>query len=63
VQCAVEREPVLRLASLWRLRCATTMETGLFETQLDHLSEFTQARQVQPASREVVYALFEAVMI
>jgi hypothetical protein len=39
------------------------METGLFETQLDHLSEFTQARQVQPASREVVYALFEAVMI
>ena len=29
---AVERELVLRLASLlWRLRRATTMETGLFE--------------------------------
>ena len=31
-QSAVERELVLRLASLlWRLRRATTMETGLFE--------------------------------
>ena len=39
-QSAVERELVLRLASLlWRLRRATTMETGLFEIQADHLSE------------------------
>jgi hypothetical protein len=31
-QSAVERELVLRLASLlWRIRRATTMETGLFE--------------------------------
>ena len=31
-QSAVERELVLRLASLlWRLRRATTMQTGLFE--------------------------------
>src|SRR6516165_9577766 len=31
-QSTVERELVLRLASLlWRLRRATTMETGLFE--------------------------------
>ena len=38
-QSAVERELVLRLASLlWRLRRATTMETGLFEIQADHLS-------------------------
>jgi hypothetical protein len=58
-QSAVERELVLRLASLlWRLRRATTMETGLFEIQADHLSGFRQARQVQPVSREVVYALF-----
>ena len=58
-QSAVERELVLRLASLlWRLRRATTMETGLFEIQADHLSGFRQARQVRPASREVVYALF-----
>ena len=58
-QSAVERELVLRLASLlWRLRRATTMETGLFEIQADHLREFRQGRQVNPASREVVYAMF-----
>src|SRR4030095_10398000 len=40
-QAAVERELVLRLASLlWRLRRATTMETGLFEIQAEHLREF-----------------------
>jgi hypothetical protein len=56
----VERELVLRLASLlWRLRRATTMETGLFEIHADHLSGFRQARRVHPASREVVHALFE----
>jgi hypothetical protein len=58
-QSAVERELVLRLASvLWRLRRATTMETGLFEIQADHLSGVGQARQVYPGSREIVYALF-----
>ena len=37
-QSAVERELVLRLASLlWRLRRATAMETGLFEIQAGHL--------------------------
>src|SRR5262249_21471404 len=37
---AVERELVLRLASiLWRLRRATTMETGLFEIQAQHLRD------------------------
>jgi hypothetical protein len=58
-QSAVERELVLRLASLlWRLRRATTTETGLFEIQANHLREFREARQVLPASREVIYALF-----
>ncbi len=58
-QSAVERELVLRLASLlWRLRRATTMETGLFDIQADHLSGFRQAGQVHPASREIVYAMF-----
>jgi hypothetical protein len=58
-QSAVERELVLRLASLlWRLRRATSMETGLFEIQADHLNGFRQARQHLPTSREVVYALF-----
>ena len=58
-QSAVERELVLRLASLlWRLRRATTMETGLFEIQADYLREFRQARRVDLPSREVAYALF-----
>jgi hypothetical protein len=58
-QSAVERELVLRLASLlWRLRRATTMETGLFEIQANHLTETRQRGQLQPGSREVVYALF-----
>src|SRR5205814_6902157 len=40
-QSAVERELVLRLASLlWRIRRATTMETGLFEIQARHLLDF-----------------------
>ena len=48
-QSAVERELVLRLASLlWRLRRATTMETGLFEIQADHLREFRQATKCRP---------------
>ena len=43
---------MLRLASLlWRLRRATTMETGLFVIQAKHLREARQARQVLPASR------------
>jgi hypothetical protein len=60
-QSAVERELVLRLASLlWRLRRATTIETGLFEIQADHLSDFRKTHQISPASREIVYALFNA---
>jgi hypothetical protein len=52
---AVERELVLRLASLlWRLRRATTIETNLFEIQADQLSELPKG----PASREIVYGLF-----
>jgi hypothetical protein len=58
-QSAVERELVLRLAGLlWRLRRATTMETGLFEIQADLLSGVMHAGQVHRPSREVVYALF-----
>jgi hypothetical protein len=58
-QSAVERELVLRLASLlWRLRRATTIETGLFDIQADHLSGLRQPRHVRPGSREVIYALF-----
>jgi len=58
-QSAVERELVLRLASLlWRLRRATTIETGLFEVEAERLIGAGQADQMSPTSREVVYALF-----
>ena len=60
-QSAVERELVLRLASLlWRLRRATTMETGLFEMQAENMLAFRQARQVQPDARKIVYASVRA---
>lgn len=58
-QSAVERELALRLASLlWRLRRATTMETGLFEIQAENVHEFRQTRQVHPDSRDIVNAMF-----
>ena len=57
-QSAVERELVLRLASLlWRLRRATTMETGLFGIQAVHLRGHRQARQLHPVSQDIVHAL------
>ena len=50
---------MLRLAGLLRrLRCHTTMETGLYEIQADHMSGVMPAGQVYRASREVVYAPF-----
>src|SRR5499433_3502979 len=59
-QSAVERELVLRLASLlWRLRRATAMEAGLFEIQAGHLVEYRQAHQRLPNSRDVIHASFE----
>jgi hypothetical protein len=58
-QSAVERELVLRLASvLWRLRRATTMETGLFEIQAEHLRDHRQSRHVLLDSRDVIHAAF-----
>ena len=56
-QSAVERELVLRLASLlWRLRRATTMETGLFEIPADYLREFMQRPQTELKSQEIICA-------
>ena len=58
-QSAVQRELVLRLASLlWRLRRATTMETGLFEIQADHLRDFRQCRQSRPKPQDIIFARF-----
>jgi hypothetical protein len=59
-QSAVERELVLRLASvLWRLRRATTIETGLFEIQAKHLHEYRQSHQLISDSRDVIHAVFQ----
>ena len=56
-QSAVERELVLRLASvLWRLRRATTMETGLFEIQAGYLGH----QRSLPDPADVVRALFRS---
>jgi hypothetical protein len=45
-QTAVERELVLRLANLlWRLRRATSIETGLFEARARHLLQFRKPAQ------------------
>jgi hypothetical protein len=58
-QTAVERELVLRLASLlWRLRRATTMETGLLDIQAEHIREFRAVRQVHPDSDKIIYPSF-----
>ena len=47
-QSAVERELVLRLASLlWRLRRATGIETGLFKIQARHLLQLRKRGQVR----------------
>jgi hypothetical protein len=59
-QSAVERELVLRLASLlWRLRRATTMETGLFEIRADHLRAFRQSRLNRATSHEIFRAILQ----
>jgi hypothetical protein len=55
---AVERELLLRLASLfWRLRRATAIETGLFKTQAEHLHQFRNRRRApqgdQPSGASV----------
>jgi hypothetical protein len=60
-QSAVERELVLRLASiLWRLRRATTMETGLFEIQAEHLRDNRQNHQLLPETHDVIHAGFRS---
>jgi hypothetical protein len=52
-QTAVERELVLRLASLlWRLRRATAIETGLFQIQGEILREIKQSRGTQTRPRD-----------
>jgi hypothetical protein len=49
---AVERELVLRLASLlWRLRRATAIESGLFSIQAEHLLQFRHRRRTEKSQK------------
>jgi hypothetical protein len=61
-QSAVERELVLRLASLlWRLRRATAIESGLFKIQAQHLLQFRQARQAHQKRKGIIDSMYQAV--
>jgi hypothetical protein len=54
-QSAVERELVLRLASvLWRLRRATAIETGLFRLQASQLLQFRQRRHAHQERQKII---------
>jgi hypothetical protein len=58
-QSAVERELVLRLASLlWRLRRATAIESGLFKIQAKHLLQFRQRRQAHAKCQEIIASVY-----
>src|ERR1700727_1303115 len=53
-QTAVERELVLRLASLlWRLRRATSIESGVFKIQAQHSLQFRQRRQAHQERQKI----------
>ena len=59
-QTAVERELVLRLASLlWRLRRATAIESGLFKIQARQLLQFRQQRQANHGSQQQLQRVCE----
>jgi hypothetical protein len=59
-QSAVERELVLRLASLlWRLRRATAIESGLFKIQAKQLLQFRQRRQAHQKRQEIIGSMYQ----
>jgi hypothetical protein len=54
-QSAVERELVLRLASLlWRLRRATAIESGLFKVQAKHLLQFRERKRAHRERQRII---------
>ena len=54
-QSVVERELVLRLASLlWRLRRATAIESGLFKIQAKHVLQFRQRRKTHHEPLKII---------
>jgi hypothetical protein len=57
---AVERELVLRLASLlWRLRRATAIESGLFKIQAKYLLQFRQRRQAHQKRQQIIDGVYQ----
>jgi hypothetical protein len=60
-ETAVERELILRLVGLlWRLRRATSIETGLFQIQAEIMRERSHSKRTQPRSQDrTVMALFQ----
>jgi hypothetical protein len=63
-QTTVERELVLRLASLlWRLRRATAIETGLFELQVRHLLEFRRGRDDHRKRQHVIDQIYRSAQL
>jgi hypothetical protein len=57
-QSAVERELVLRLASLLWLHRATTIESGLYKIQARHLLQFRQRRQAHQKHQEIIDGVY-----
>jgi hypothetical protein len=58
-QSVVERELVLRLTSLlWRLRCATAIESALFKIQAKHLLQSRERRQAQESRQMIIEATY-----
>jgi hypothetical protein len=60
-QSAVERELVLRLASLlWRLRRATTIESGLFKIQARQIPQFRRRREAHRKRQKIVEGVYQS---
>jgi hypothetical protein len=63
-QSAVERELVLRLASLlWRLRRATAIESGLFKIQAKHLLQFRQRRSSHRDRQKIINEMYRSAVV
>src|SRR5579859_4086066 len=59
-ESAVERELVLRLASLlWRLRRATAIESGLFKIQAKQLLQFRQQRHAHKSRQKLIDNMYQ----
>lgn len=61
---AVERELVLRLASLlWRLRRATAIESGLFNMQAKQLLHFQHRRRARQMRQDAIESIYRDAMV